>query len=306
MEQKHELSESVFTANPFSTLPPLSLLEYLQSHYSVVSYSVPGFVLGIVNCRLELPAGQHAHSDYEFFMPLHEAVFTKCDDRVIKVEKQRVIPFNSGQYHGPGDAPCLCDGFMSISCEKAFIDDITRTAYDTTDIKFENKCFELTRNMKVILNLFIEEEIYCRKGSEFIKENLAGIFIMEIIRLAMPEELPKPVVESSSETKKIKLAQIYLAEHYNSEFSLKEVADIAGLSPYHFIRVFRKQTGKTPYDFFLEAKIERASEQLMNESRSITDICLSCGFNNPSHFSSTFKKKTGICPSEYRRMMSGK
>lgn len=101
----------------------------------------------------------------------------------------------------------------------------------------------------------------------------------------------------------IYLAIKYFREHFDQEYSLREVAHIANLSPYYFIKVFREQTGKTPYEYLLEIKIENAKEMLRIQELSITDIGLACGFTSPSNFSSVFKKITGASPSNYRKTL---
>jgi AraC-like DNA-binding protein len=93
-----------------------------------------------------------------------------------------------------------------------------------------------------------------------------------------------------------------LREEYSNSFSLEDVARIANLSPYHFIRTFKSMTGKTPYDYLLDVKIENSKNLLKLKNYTITDICFHCGFNNLEHFSSVFKRKVGIIPSQYRKL----
>lgn len=92
-------------------------------------------------------------------------------------------------------------------------------------------------------------------------------------------------------------------ENYTGNYSLQEVSRVANLSPYHFIRVFRAETGKTPYDFLLDVKIEKSKEMLKSVSKTVTDACFGCGFNNISHFTVAFKKRVGVTPSDYRKSL---
>ncbi len=108
----------------------------------------------------------------------------------------------------------------------------------------------------------------------------------------------------SEETNGINKAIEFLKENYTGDYSLDDVARVASFSPFHFIRVFKAYTGKTPYRYLLDFKIEKAREMLESECRSVTDICFSCGFNSLSHFTSVFKKKVGAAPSEYRRKIN--
>lgn len=83
--------------------------------------------------------------------------------------------------------------------------------------------------------------------------------------------------------------------------------DVAGLlaefdvSRTHFFRVFREQTGQSPYQYHLQLLIRRAGSMLRDSELSVKQISLALGFRNPYHFSKLFKKKSGLSPSDYRR-----
>ena len=102
----------------------------------------------------------------------------------------------------------------------------------------------------------------------------------------------------------IKRAIDFLNECYNQNFSLEEIALIANTSPYHFIRVFKKATGKTPHEYLVSIKIKKAMEMLKQPSHTITEVCFACGFNNSCHFSTVFKRMVGVSPSEYRKELT--
>ncbi|MFZ5642647.1 MAG: helix-turn-helix domain-containing protein [Bacillota bacterium] len=76
---------------------------------------------------------------------------------------------------------------------------------------------------------------------------------------------------------------------------------MANLSSYYFIRVFKAQMGKTPYEYLLDIKMEKAREMLKQRNHTITEICYECGFNSISHFTTAFKRKVGVTPTYYRK-----
>ena len=98
----------------------------------------------------------------------------------------------------------------------------------------------------------------------------------------------------------------FLIDNFNKDLNLKQVADISNLSTYHFIRVFKTETGKTPYKFLLDIKIEKAKCLLSDSSKSIAEICYACGFANQSHFAKVFKKYFCKTPSAYRKEIQEK
>ena len=84
------------------------------------------------------------------------------------------------------------------------------------------------------------------------------------------------------------------------DITIKDLAERALLSPYHFIRTFKKQVGFTPHEYLVNTRINTARYLLKNTSMSTKDICFHCGFSSESVFCNAFKKNTTMTPSEYR------
>jgi AraC-like DNA-binding protein/mannose-6-phosphate isomerase-like protein (cupin superfamily) len=74
------------------------------------------------------------------------------------------------------------------------------------------------------------------------------------------------------------------------------------LSRARFFRVFKEQTGLTPYQYHLQLKMQRAIEMLRSSTMSVKQIARVLNFQSPFHFSKLFKKKNGLCPSEFRSL----
>lgn len=92
----------------------------------------------------------------------------------------------------------------------------------------------------------------------------------------------------------------YIKKNFEMKLTVDEIADYAGLSKYHFLREFKKYTGYTLTNYINIIRCEYAKELLNNSSSEIKSIAISCGFNTTSYFTDTFKKITGMLPSEYR------
>lgn len=91
----------------------------------------------------------------------------------------------------------------------------------------------------------------------------------------------------------------YIERHYPDKIQLNTLARIAGMSPKYFCRFFHEMTAKTPIDYVNYYRIERACYLLVNSDATITEISLSCGFNDISYFIKTFKKYKGKSPKRY-------
>lgn len=91
---------------------------------------------------------------------------------------------------------------------------------------------------------------------------------------------------------------------YQKQLSLADLASAANLTPNYFCRFFKKITHRSPLDYLNRYRIEMASIQLMQTNNSITDIALSCGFNDPSYFIKLFNRYKGISPLKYKQSMT--
>jgi AraC family transcriptional regulator len=82
--------------------------------------------------------------------------------------------------------------------------------------------------------------------------------------------------------------------------TLAELASIAGLSRYHFLRTFKRVTGATPHQWILRARLREAARRIASSSQPITEIALDVGFEDLSNFIRGFRAEFGISPQRYR------
>ncbi|HJY86507.1 MAG TPA: helix-turn-helix transcriptional regulator [Candidatus Acidoferrales bacterium] len=84
-------------------------------------------------------------------------------------------------------------------------------------------------------------------------------------------------------------------------FSIRQVAREIGMSPYHFIRLFKALFGETPKQSQLHARLEKAKHLLLVTDSSVTDACLEAGFSSLGTFSYVFARRVGMAPTSYRQ-----
>lgn len=99
------------------------------------------------------------------------------------------------------------------------------------------------------------------------------------------------------------LARVLAAMHElpASGLSVEGLAQLAGLSPFHFSRLFRNSTGRSPYRYYEEFRIGRARALLADSRLSIADIGRLLGYADPGQFSRAFRRHVGCPPRAYRR-----
>ena len=99
----------------------------------------------------------------------------------------------------------------------------------------------------------------------------------------------------------------HIGDNLAENISLSQLAAVAGMSPHYFAELFRKSTGYAPHRYVLLRRIERAKQGLCDTERSVIEVGLDVGFQNPSHFARIFRKFVGASPTLFRsEMMQGK
>jgi AraC family transcriptional regulator len=96
----------------------------------------------------------------------------------------------------------------------------------------------------------------------------------------------------------------YVEANLGRAVTVRELAHIAELSTHHFVRMFQKSLGLTPYQYVLERRVERAKEMLRNETASLVEVGLSTGFCSQSHFTSAFHRAVGVTPAAFQRLVA--
>jgi AraC-like DNA-binding protein len=95
----------------------------------------------------------------------------------------------------------------------------------------------------------------------------------------------------------------YIDANLDKPITLRELADLAQLSPYHFARVFKHATGRSPYDHVRWRRITRSTALVARSELKIAEISASTGFASASHFSSAFQRAAGLSPLQFRRVV---
>jgi AraC-like DNA-binding protein len=95
-------------------------------------------------------------------------------------------------------------------------------------------------------------------------------------------------------------ARDFIDHCYDHPLSLDQISSKACFSRYHFLRLFRQAFNKTPHQYLIERRIEKAKELLGSEDIRVTDVCFEVGFQSLGSFSSLFHKYVGHAPITYR------
>ena len=114
---------------------------------------------------------------------------------------------------------------------------------------------------------------------------------------------PRPSTRGGLAAWQEKRAKDILAANLHGDVPLADLARECGLSPSHFARAFRQSTGSAPHQWLLQRRVDAAKSSLRDRKQSLSEVALSCGFADQSHFTRVFTKYVGISPGVWRRSM---
>lgn len=130
-------------------------------------------------------------------------------------------------------------------------------------------------------------------------EALSNKYILDALTDFLTASPAKQAVKKNSAISEELLA--YIAENIQQPLRLQDLAKRASLSPFYFSRLFKEETGYTPYDYITTARVNAAKFYLKSTDLSIKEITFLCGFTAQSRFCTTFKNKVGATPASYRK-----
>ena len=158
--------------------------------------------------------------------------------------------------------------------------------------------FTLTNPHPAVSRLSAIHDIF--STGKAVREALTAKYLTDILTAFL---LHSPLKENSLDYAGMAEEIIaYINEHFAESISVNDLAGLAGLSQYHFIRIFKKETGFTPHEYIVNTRIMTARYLLKNSRLPVKDICFNTGFSSESVFCNAFKKHQGLTPAEYRSL----
>lgn len=141
--------------------------------------------------------------------------------------------------------------------------------------------------------------------SEDHKDMLLSAFLKAAITSVVRMSQRRPKMKESKAQKLVSDIISYINLNYECSVSNEDIAEKFHFNSAYLNRVFRENTGISMHEFVVGCRIASAKEMLRSQEIAIGEVAEKCGFSSFYHFTKTFKKKTGITPSEYRNYTGG-
>lgn len=133
-------------------------------------------------------------------------------------------------------------------------------------------------------------------GDAACAEAMAGALYWSLSSSTKPRPLFRPG-QLAWYAARVDRAKAFVRAHHADPLSLSRMAGEVGMSLYHFARVFAELEGEPPHRFLLSVRLTQALERL-RAGASVTETCYAVGFASLSHFTSTFRRRFGVRPSQ--------
>lgn len=237
--------------------------------------------MNCVSCKLSSLIKKyniHSHDCWEIVCQLEGSVKTQVGDKT--------FTFSAGE------VMIIPPNVMHKGSSDGFFKDLSLTAYGMELKDFEvltDSDGEIASMLSVIARLYIEHN----GNYKPVADSLAQA-VCQLIKYKIGFSTSSPLVE---QVKK----EIY-DNFSNPDFDLAATISKTNFDKDYFRRCFKKETGKTPYEYLVDIRINNA-KQLLADSKhiSVGAIAQSSGFSDSLYFSTCFKKHTGLCPLAYRK-----
>ena len=151
-----------------------------------------------------------------------------------------------------------------------------------------------------LISTMIEELGAEASPSKLYFETLFDAAVLRVIRLATNASQIPGGARQALAPAKLRRVKAFIEAHLDEDLDLQALADVAGLSRFHFSRAFQQTTGFSPYLFVTRTRIDRAKVALTQTNTSMAEVARAHGYNSAAQFSSAFRKTTGVCPRAWR------
>ena len=145
------------------------------------------------------------------------------------------------------------------------------------------------------LNMILEDARKCLPLSEpliscYIQRMLAELLMLSYDFILQKPDKSDPVLDAIA----------FIETNFKEKLNLKVIASHVNISPFHFSRTFKKDTGYSPYEYLVKTRLNHAKMLLKKTNLQIKEIAVNCGFSTESNFVVNFHNNVGVTPREFR------
>ncbi|MDM5352991.1 helix-turn-helix domain-containing protein [Lysinibacillus sphaericus] len=253
-------------------------------HLQTISYTI-------------LSAGMQSYSNtyYSLFILISGNGTLKTNHETIHLMKGKcvIIPPNSPvEIHIADETLC----FYQLTFNTIYLSE----AHSPTSL------FTSVRELRLLpfsqCNRLLEAIYRCRQTKDEHTVFEQHVRFQELILFIFEQNRTKPLQQSDRQS--VEQSIQYLHNHFGKDWTVEQLAELAGVPKWSYSRIFKDITGQIPLYYLNSIRIEKAKQLLMTTNDRVFEISQSIGFNNEYYFNRRFKEHVGISPGQFRRSQS--
>lgn len=280
-------------------------IQVLSEHKAKLEKSVT------LNNDTQLVIWQNSHDRVTFENTRHHTFSMYIDDGFESYHKRTDGWFNGG---GPGRF-CLLPKesistwdirgnlrFIHFYCADHHLLQLAESTWDKSpaSLRLDEKVFVGDAQLKAIYQHFLMNTDWHDPASKMMQSAASTMVMLHMIQHYSQLAWKAPNIKGGLSPHVLNRIKDKITSSMSEDLSLSDLAQEAGLSDYHFARMFKQSIGLAPHQFVMQCRLNQAAQLLKHSALSIIDISISCGFNSASHFAQQFKAKYKLTPSQFR------
>ncbi|MGO3847258.1 MAG: AraC family ligand binding domain-containing protein [Pseudoalteromonas prydzensis] len=257
-------------------------LEALQASFTRQNFSRhshEGYTIGLIDCG----AQKFYRSGSNHIAPKNSIILVNAD----QIHNGQTATESGWAYRAmyprPEQFDALSQELNGIRCGAPYFDSAV----------YDNQA--LTRQLNLLLN--------CLTSNANNQLHTESLFYSVMTQLMLSFKQDCRQLKQLKSTANLTHAQQYLDAFCCEEISLERLAALSHMSPFHFIRQYKKQYGLTPHAYQIQRRILQA-KTLLKHGLNVSQTASECGFHDQSHLHHHFKSRLGITPGQYRNLFS--
>ena len=193
--------------------------------------------------------------------------------------------------------------FLLIHVASALVEDVITEVHDldSASVTLIDTLAMPDESLDRLGRLLLAEAEAGALGGRLAAELLAQAFALHILRRYSSLAATAPAAPGAMSNGRLRRVVEHMRENLADPLPLTHLAAVGGTSPSRFAREFREATGEPPHRYLIGLRIRHARSLLEQTTLPVIDVGLSCGFDQPNHFATMFRKVVGMSPRAYRK-----
>ena len=249
-----------------------------------------------------IPTAMHSHTNHlEIQYISGGKAHIRIGNHSYNVQKGDVVIYNSGVLHDEYANPNCGMSFYNCGIKNFQLPCLPNCHLIAHDVKPVLHADDMADNIHCIFQMIFEQVSNKKNYSSSVCYHLLNA-LLNILINQLPQE---KLVQHNKFNTPFQKTKSFIDEHFTENISIEELSKIANMSISGFSHHFKKIFGIAPIQYLIHLKIGLGQKLLITTDKSITEISMSLGYDNVSHFNNQFKKFVGTSPQNYRKLWLG-